>query len=113
MATDRELMMRAMTALDMLVRQGECDMLLTGEDCRLGRGVVAELQAALASQQAAPAVQVEPEAPTLHAAAQAVLDRWNSPQWEWRMHGPTADLMHDLRAALGGSVAQEQPKEPQ
>ena len=36
----------------------------------------------------------------LHKAAQAVLDRWDSPQWEWRQHGPTADLMADLRAAL-------------
>ena len=33
-------------------------------------------------------------------AAQAVLDRWNSPQWEWHKNGPTADLMHDLRAAI-------------
>ena len=37
---------------------------------------------------------------TLAEAAQAVLDRWDSPQWEWRKHGPTADLMHDLRGAL-------------
>ena len=36
----------------------------------------------------------------LHKAAQDVLDRWDSPQWEWRQHGPTADLMHALRAAL-------------
>ena len=33
---------------------------------------------------------------TLQAAAQAVLDRWNSPRWEWASHGPTADLMHAL-----------------
>ena len=36
----------------------------------------------------------------LHKAAQAVLDRWDSPQWEWRQHGSTADLMAALRAAL-------------
>ena len=36
----------------------------------------------------------------LRQAAQAVLDRWDSPQWEWRQHGPTADLMAALRAAL-------------
>ena len=36
----------------------------------------------------------------LRQAAQAVLDRWDSPQWAWRQHGPTADLMADLRAAL-------------
>jgi hypothetical protein len=37
---------------------------------------------------------------TLAAAAQAVLDRWNSPKWEWHKQGPTADLMADLRRAL-------------
>ena len=36
----------------------------------------------------------------LRAAAQAVLDRWDSPKWEWAKHGPTADLMAELRAAL-------------
>ena len=36
----------------------------------------------------------------LRAAAQAVLDRWDSPKWEWVKQGPTADLMADLRAAL-------------
>lgn len=33
-------------------------------------------------------------------AAQAILDRWNSPRWEWAKHSPTADLMERLRAAL-------------
>jgi hypothetical protein len=33
-------------------------------------------------------------------AAQAVLDRWDSPKWEWSKQGPTAALMADLRAAL-------------
>lgn len=37
---------------------------------------------------------------TLQKAAQAVLDRWNSPKWEWAIQGPTADLMLDLREAL-------------
>ena len=36
----------------------------------------------------------------LRAAAQAVLDRWDSPKWEWAKQGPTADLMAELRAAL-------------
>jgi hypothetical protein len=36
----------------------------------------------------------------LREAAQAVLDRWDSPQWEWAKQGPTADLMAALRAAL-------------
>lgn len=40
-------------------------------------------------------------APDLRAAAQAVLDRWNSPKWEWHKQGPTADLMADLACALG------------
>ena len=36
----------------------------------------------------------------LREAAQAVLDRWDSPAWEWLKQGPTAALMADLRAAL-------------
>ena len=36
----------------------------------------------------------------LRAAAQAILDRWDSPKWEWATQGPTADLMAELRAAL-------------
>lgn len=35
----------------------------------------------------------------LQDAAQAVLDRWDSPAWEWHQ-GPTAALMADLRRAL-------------
>jgi len=42
---------------------------------------------------------------TLRTAAKAVLDRWDSPQWEWAKHGPTADLMRDLRAALAQPAA--------
>jgi hypothetical protein len=41
---------------------------------------------------------------TLREAAQAVLDRWDSPKWEWHQ-GPTAELMYALRAAL------EQPEQ--
>jgi len=44
---------------------------------------------------------------TLYAAASAVLARWDSPQWEWLKHGPTADLMHALRLALAAAPAQE------
>ena len=36
----------------------------------------------------------------LRKAAQAVLDRWDSPQWEWLTHGPTAVLMANLRKVL-------------
>ena len=46
---------------------------------------------------------------TLRTAAAAVLARWDSPQWEWTKHGPTADLMADLRAALAQPAAPAQP----
>ena len=42
----------------------------------------------------------------LRKAAQALLARWDSPQWEWAKHGPTADLIADLRAALAQPEAQ-------
>ena len=45
----------------------------------------------------------------LREAAQAVLDRWDSPQWAWTKHGPTADLMHALRAALAQPAASGEP----
>ena len=45
----------------------------------------------------------------LKQAAQAVLDRWDSPQWEWAKHGPTADLIAELRKALGAEQAQQEP----
>ena len=40
----------------------------------------------------------------LKDAAQAVLDRWDSPQWEWSQQGPTADLMAALRQALIATI---------
>ena len=43
----------------------------------------------------------------LRKAAEAVLERWDSPAWEWKKQGPTADLMANLRTAL----AAEQPKQ--
>ena len=36
----------------------------------------------------------------LRKAAEAVLERWDSPAWEWIKRGPTAELMAALRAAL-------------
>jgi hypothetical protein len=36
----------------------------------------------------------------LRKAAEAVLERWDSPAWEWIKQGPTAELMATLRAAL-------------
>lgn len=56
-------------------------------------------QAARTQAPAAPA----PE--PLRAAAQAVLDRWNSPRWEWTKQGPTADLIQALADALAGTSA--------
>ena len=46
----------------------------------------------------------------LVAAAQAVLDRWNSPQWEWVKDGPTGDLMQVLRAALDAQFVYVAPE---
>ena len=48
--------------------------------------------------QVAQPVQTSPD--NLKSAAQAVLDRWDSPQWKWAKQGPTGELMHDLRVAL-------------
>lgn len=45
----------------------------------------------------------------LQAAAQAVLDRWNSPNWEWHKHGHTADLMDALYKALAAQAGQIGP----
>jgi hypothetical protein len=42
----------------------------------------------------------------LQAAAQAVIDRWNSPKWEWDKQGPTADLIHALREAIAAQADQ-------
>ena len=42
----------------------------------------------------------------LTQAAQAIVDRWDSPLWDWRKEGPTADLIASLRKAL------EQQAEP-
>jgi len=36
----------------------------------------------------------------LRQAAKAVVDRWDSPAWEWSQQGPTADLIAALRKAL-------------
>lgn len=55
---------------------------------------------ALPEKLAAAGIPSPQVAPDLRAAAQAVLDRWNSPKWEWLKHGPTADLMAALRTAL-------------
>lgn len=40
------------------------------------------------------------DASGLQMAAQAVLDRWDSPSWKWSKEGHTADLMHALRREL-------------
>ena len=42
----------------------------------------------------------------LRQAAQAVIDRWDSPKWEWSQQGPTADLIAALRIALEQKVSE-------
>lgn len=61
----------------------------------------AMLGAAPGSSSPAPA----PATAGLRKAAQDVLDRWNSPKWEWAKQGPTADLMVKLREELEASPA--------
>ena len=39
------------------------------------------------------------------AAAQAVIDRWNSPKWEWHKQCPTGDLMQELASAIVRAAA--------
>lgn len=41
----------------------------------------------------------------LAEAAQAVIERWDCPLWDWEMEGPTADLIHALRLALAAHEA--------
>lgn len=45
----------------------------------------------------------------LRKAAEAVLDRWDSPAWEWIKQGPTAELMATLRAALAAPEPERHP----
>lgn len=45
----------------------------------------------------------------LRKAAEAVLERWDSPAWEWKKQGPTADLMADLRTALAAEPTKQEP----
>jgi len=49
------------------------------------------------------AALAQPAQPALTLAAQAVLDRWDSPNWDWEKQGPTALLMNDLRRAIAAS----------
>lgn len=44
-------------------------------------------------------------------AAQAVLDRWDSPQWKWLKQGPTADLMNVLRQELADAGTENAAQE--
>lgn len=48
--------------------------------------------------------QAQPVQPALQSAAQAVLNRWDSPQWKWKKHGTTDYLMHALRKAIAQTV---------
>jgi len=87
---------RLADALRMAVTQNNCDMLMTGDELRRCTTALAAYDATAAA----------PAGPGLHAAAYAVLARWDSPQWEWLKHGPTADLMHALRLALAAQPAE-------
>ena len=42
----------------------------------------------------------------LRKAALALLERWDSPQWEWAKHGPTADLIAATRSGIVRTAAQ-------
>ena len=48
----------------------------------------------------------------LRKAAEAVLERWDSPAWEWMKQGPTAELMAALRAALAAPRPEPESKTP-
>ena len=39
----------------------------------------------------------------IRQAAQAIINRWDDPKWEWDKHGHTAGLIADLRNALDAS----------
>jgi hypothetical protein len=77
---------------------------LPGESPRdvLKRLIEVEVEIALdpAVSERARALQADS---ALRAAAQAILDRWNSPNWEWG--NSTADLMADLRRVLDAGSA--------
>lgn len=66
--------------------------------------VEAALRAAESIDAGAEAISVPAEASRstegLQAAAQALVDRWHSPQWKWLKQGPTADLVHALDREL-------------
>lgn len=53
------------------------------------------------------------EVDRLRVAAQAVIERWNSPKWDWSKQGPTADLIAALHAALLPDNAGVTGAEPQ
>jgi hypothetical protein len=40
---------------------------------------------------------IQPDSALVGALAQAVLERWDSPNWGWDKYGHTANIMADLR----------------
>ena len=55
-----------------------------------------------AKQDAPPSPATEEQA-KIREAAQAIINRWDDPKWEWDKHGHTAGLIADLRNALDAS----------
>lgn len=70
------------------------------EAATLADAQVIALEALEAADSPIPAPHEGAHTGPLQQAAQAVIDRWNSPKWDWHKQGPTADLMHALAAAL-------------
>ena len=73
--------------------------------------LIAKCDALQARLDAMAAQPVQPAGTALQKAAQAVLDRWNSPKWEWVKQGPTADLMDELRRAIEQTSAAQPAKQ--
>lgn len=44
--------------------------------------------------------ELEGQLSRMREAGEAVVNRWDSPQWEWDKHGHTASLIADLRKSL-------------
>lgn len=54
-----------------------------------------------------------PDLTKLIEAADAVINRWDSPQWEWDKHGNTGNLIADLRAAKSKLLSTSEQSVPQ
>lgn len=66
----------------------------------LGGEKLAKVVADAIDQQASELQSLRQRISRMEEAATNVLNRWDSPNWEWDKHGHTAGLMADLRNAL-------------